>query len=120
MQDHLLQTMVVSQRCSQTTLTEQAASKTKGNAAYEAMEAAIQTREWQAETRRLFEQKCKDAAEDETNYSAAIKDTLDESEAPEKTHHDREHEGGVLGDHGGRLLQNPSRPSKLCQTRSAQ
>ena len=36
MQDHLQQTTVISHRRSQKTLTEQAASRTKGNAAYEA------------------------------------------------------------------------------------
>ena len=50
--DHVQQAMVIFQRRSQKTLTEQSASKTKGNAAHEAMEAATQAREWQAETRR--------------------------------------------------------------------
>ena len=36
-QDHLQQTLVISQRRSQKTLTEQAVSKTQGNAAHEAM-----------------------------------------------------------------------------------
>ena len=40
MQDHLQQTMFISQRRSQKTFTDQAASKTKGNAAFEAMEAS--------------------------------------------------------------------------------
>ena len=44
--------MVISQRRSQKTHTEQGTSKTKRNAAHEAMEAATQTREWQAEAMR--------------------------------------------------------------------
>ena len=42
MQDYLQQITVISQRRSQKTLAEKAASRTKGNAAYEAMEAATQ------------------------------------------------------------------------------
>ena len=63
MQDPLQQTTVISQRRSQKMLSEQSTSKTKGNAAHEAMEAAARARERQAETRRLFEQKCQEAAE---------------------------------------------------------
>ena len=58
-------------------LSEQSTSKTKGNAAYEAMEAATRARERQAETRRPYEQKCQEAAEAETLDSGAIKDTLE-------------------------------------------
>ena len=46
-QDHLQQTRVISQRRSQKALTEQAASKTKSDAANETTEAATQAREWQ-------------------------------------------------------------------------
>ena len=42
MQDHLQQTTVIAQERSQKTHTEQAASKTQGNAAHEVMEAATQ------------------------------------------------------------------------------
>ena len=77
MQDHLQQTTVISQRRSQKTLTQKSASKTKDNAAYEATEAATHVLEWQAETRRLFEQKCQDAAEPDTICSEAIKNTLE-------------------------------------------
>ena len=42
MQGHLQQITVISQRRSQKTLAEQAASRTKGNAPYEAMEPATQ------------------------------------------------------------------------------
>ena len=44
MQDHLQQTMVISHRQSQKTHAEQAASRTNGNAAYVAVEAATQAR----------------------------------------------------------------------------
>ena len=44
MQDHLEQTMVISQKRSQKTHTEQAASRTNGNAACVAVEAAPQAR----------------------------------------------------------------------------
>ena len=99
MQDHLQQTVV----------TEQAASKTKkNNAANEAMEAATQAREWQTETRRLCEQKCQDATEAETIHSEAIKDTLEKTEVIEKHVKNVIMRGGILGGHGGRLLQKHS------------
>ena len=69
MQDHLQQTIVISQRRLQKTLSERSASKTNGNAACEAMEAVAEARERQ-EARRPYEQKRQDAAE-------AIKDTLE-------------------------------------------
>ena len=81
MQDHLQQTMVISRRSSQETHIEKAASKTKGNAAYEAIEAATHTRLWQAKASRRYKQKCPEA---ETAYSGAIKDTLEKTEALEK------------------------------------
>ena len=84
MQDHLQQTTVISQWRSQETLAKQSASKAKGSAAFEAMEAATQAREWQAETRRLHEQKRQEAADAETMYSGAIKDTLEKTGALEK------------------------------------
>ena len=90
--------MVISQRRSQKTLIEQAASKTQGNAACDVMEAATLEREGQAETRRLFEPRCLEAAEGETIYSGAIKDTLEKTRALQKRQN-RECEGRVLGDH---------------------
>ena len=66
MQDHLQQTTVISQRRLQKTLSERSASRTKGDVAYEAMEAVTQARERQEETRRQNEQQCQDAAEAET------------------------------------------------------
>ena len=74
MQDQIQQTIVISQRRSQKTLTEQAASKTKGNAANEAMEAATQALERQEEAKRLCE----------TVYNEAIKGTLEKTEVLEK------------------------------------
>ena len=62
-QDHLQQTLVISQRRSQETLTEQAASK--GNAA--------KAREWQSQ-----------GGYTETGYSDAIKDTHEKTEALEQ------------------------------------
>ena len=47
LQDHLQQTMVISQRRSQKAQTEQSASKAKGDAACAAMEAVSQARAWQ-------------------------------------------------------------------------
>ena len=73
MQDQIQQTIVISQRRSQKTLTEQAASKTKGNAAKEAMEAT-QALERQEEAKRLRE----------TVYNEAIKGTLEKTEVHEK------------------------------------
>ena len=90
--------MVISQRRSQKTLIEQAASKTQGNAACDVMEAATLEREGQAETRRLFEPRCQEAAEGETIYSGAIKDTLEKTRALQKRQN-RDCEGRVLGDH---------------------
>ena len=56
MQDHLQQTMVISQRQSQKTQNEQAASKTQGNAAYEVMVTATQAREQREEARLACDQ----------------------------------------------------------------
>ena len=85
MQDHLQQTLVISQMRSQKTLTEQAVSKTQGNAAHEAMEAATQAREWQAEPRRLFWLKnAEKPTEADTRYSDAIEDTHEKTEALEQ------------------------------------
>ena len=57
MQDYPQQTMVISQRRSQTTYTEQATSRTKGNAADEAKGATIQARDRQEEARHFYQQK---------------------------------------------------------------
>ena len=57
MQDDRQQTMVISQRRSQKTYTEQATSRTNGNAAYEAMEATAQARDRQEEARPFFTSK---------------------------------------------------------------
>ena len=81
MQDHLHQTTVIFLRRCQKTFR---AIRTRGNVAYDAMEAATQARERQEETRRLYEQKCQEAGEAETIHSSAIKDTLDKAEALEK------------------------------------
>ena len=60
----------------------------------------------QAETTRLYEQKkCQEAADDETIYSEAIKDTLEKTGMLEK--HAKTattNEGGILGDHGSTFL----------------
>ena len=53
--DQLQQSMVISQRQSQKTKTEQLASRTEGNAAYAAMNAADQVRAWQEEAKRLYD-----------------------------------------------------------------
>ena len=76
MQDHLQHTMVISQRRSQKTHTEQAASWAKGN--------ATRAREWPEEAKRLFKHKCQGAEEAETVNNDAIKGTLEKTEALEK------------------------------------
>ena len=55
-----------------------------GNAAYAAIEAATRAREWQEETKRLYEQKCQEAAGAEAVYNEAIHRTLEKTEALEK------------------------------------
>ena len=78
------QTRVISQRRAQKMLSGRSTSKTKGDAAYEAMEAVAQAREQQKEARRVCEQKCQDAAEAETIFNGAINDTLEKNKALEK------------------------------------
>ena len=78
MQDHVQQTTVISQRRSQKTLPEQAALRTKGDAA---MEAAIQTCERQEED----EQKYQGRAEAETTFNGSIKDTLEKQKRSKNT-----------------------------------
>ena len=76
--------MVISQKRSQKTHTEQAAPRTKGHAAQEATDAATQAREWQEEAKRLYGQKCQKATEAEAENNEAIKGTLEKTEALEK------------------------------------
>ena len=80
MQDCTRLTMVVSQKRAQKMHTEQAASRTKGNTAYEAMEASTQARERQEEAKVAYEVKCQEAAEAEIMFKGAIKDTLEKAE----------------------------------------
>ena len=80
MQDHLQQTMVISQRRSPS----KPHQRQKSNAAHEAMEAATQARERQEEARLAYVQKCPDATEAETIFSEAIKNSLAKTEALEK------------------------------------
>ena len=49
--------------------------------------------------------KCQETAEAETIFNNTIKDTLAKNRSARETRQDRDHEGGGLGDHGGRLLQ---------------
>ena len=72
---------VISQRGSQKMLSEQSTSKTKGDAACEAVEALTQARERQEEARRLYEQKCEKTAESETKFNGTIMVTLQKAEA---------------------------------------
>ena len=79
------QTMVISQRRSQKTYTEQATSRTKGNAADEAKEAATQARERQEEAMLFHEEKCQETAEAEMIFNGTIKKALlQKTEALEK------------------------------------
>ena len=70
-----------------------------------AMGAVLDARERQ-EAMLPYEQKCQDAAEAETIYSSAMKDTPEKTERVERARPDSDHEGGVLGDYVGRLLPN--------------
>ena len=83
MQDHLQQTVAISQRRSQKTHAEQTASRTKGNAAFAAVEAATLARERQDEAMRQNEQRCQEVAAAETLYNEAIKRTLENTAALE-------------------------------------
>ena len=80
-QDHLQQTVAISQRRSQKTHAEQTASRTKGNAAYAAMEAATLARERLDEAKRQNEQRCQEVAAAETLYNEAIKRTREHHNA---------------------------------------
>ena len=86
MQDYLQQTMVISQKRSQKTYTEQSTSGTKGNAACEAIEAATQARDLQQEARRFFyEQKnVKRPQKPRRSSTAPSKTLLQKTEALEK------------------------------------
>ena len=66
--------------------TEQATSRTKGNAAFEAMEATTQARDRQEEARFFFyeQKKCEETAEAKTIFNGTMKDTLAKTEAFEK------------------------------------
>ena len=125
MQDHLPETMA------QKTHNEHA-SKMQANAAYFSMEAAAQARERQEEARRPHEHKCQEAAEAETIFSLAIKDTLEKNAALEK--HVKmvtmrsESLGTTEADFSKALLDRQEETQKhlnelsvqLCQTRSTQ
>ena len=82
-EDHLQQTTLIAQRRSQKMPSDKSNSPTKGNAAYEAMDALTHARERQQVARRLHEHMCQEAAEAETMFST-IKDTLKKAEALEK------------------------------------
>ena len=84
MQDYLQQIMVISQKRSQKTYTEQAASRTNGNAAYEAKKATAQARGRQEEARGFLGSAKMSRAEAEMIFNGTIKDTLAKTEALEK------------------------------------
>ena len=56
----------------------------KGNAAYAAMEAITQARDWQEEAKRLYDQQIAEAVEAEEVHNDAIKRTLEKTDALEK------------------------------------
>ena len=58
-----------------------------------------------------FKNASENAWEAKTIYSEAIKDTLEKKRSARETR-DRDHEGGIRGVHGGRLLQNAPRPTR--------
>ena len=76
---------------------EHTISKTKGDAAYDAMEAFASARARQEDARRIYDQKCSEAAVAETNYINAVQDALESVDA-----------GGLPPQHGERL--HPSDP----------
>ena len=76
--------LALTQRRSHTTGAERATSTSKGNAAYEAMEAVIMAREWQAEAKRAYDQKFVEATEAEETYHDVIRRTLEKTEVLEK------------------------------------
>ena len=83
-QDLLQQTRVLSHRRSKKTHTELAAERSRGNAAYAAMEAPTRAREWQEEATRLKDQKCQEAADVEAVYNETVQRTLEKTEALDK------------------------------------
>ena len=84
MQDYLQQTKVISQMRSQKTYTEQATSRTNGNAACEAMEATTQARERQEEARLFYEQQSVKRPQKPRRSSTAPSKTLLQKAKPEK------------------------------------
>ena len=103
LQDRLQQTLVLTQRTHKT-VAERETLVSKGNAAYAAMEAVIMAREWQAEVKRVHDQKFVEAAEAEETYYDAIRRTLEKNEALEKQVKTVTHESGLFGDHRSGLL----------------
>ena len=84
MQDHLQQTTVITKRRPQKMLSKQSTSKTKDDAASEAMEALTQEREQQEEARCVCEQKCDEASVAQTMFNDTFKVTLEKAEALER------------------------------------
>ena len=84
LQDRLQQILTLTKRRAHKAGTERATSASKGKDAYAAMEAVISAREWQAEAKRAYDQKFAEAAEAEETYHAAIRRTLEKTEALEK------------------------------------
>ena len=110
MQDYLQQTIVISQK----TYNQQATSRTNGNAADEAKEATTQARDRQEEARHFYQQKNVKRPQKPRRSSTARSKTLLQNRSARETRQDGEHEDGVLGDHGGGLLQDaPRSPRSL-------
>ena len=84
LQDRLQQTLALSQRRSHKTHSERAASLSKRNGAYAAMEAITEARDWQEEAKRLYDQQIAEAAEAEEIYNDSVKRTPEKTEALEK------------------------------------
>ena len=75
------------------------------------MEAATQGRNQQEEARLADNQQCQDAAEPRDDFQRRHQEHSWKKGSTRETRQDPDHDGGVLGDHGGRLLQN-TRPSR--------
>ena len=84
LQDRLQKMQALTQRRSHKTGSERATSASKGNAAFEAMEAVAIAREWQAEAQRTYDQKFAEATDAEETYHNAIKRRLDKTAALER------------------------------------
>ena len=72
MQEYLQQTIVIAKRRWQNVSSKHTVSKTKDDAAYEAMEAFTTAGARQEDARCVYDQKCNEAAVAETSFTNAV------------------------------------------------